>query len=616
MNSKILLAITLSVLMMGSAAAMADTQSPSVGQPQYQLGHYSFNTTGSVVNNLSVNFEDQSSKIVNSMQISGANKSSANTNLNPKMGEDMNLEYMSNATIFFQEKMNTLVFMSFPGSIVSTPKMVLNFTEPITNVTGKVPSGITFSGSFGTYVQSNLSASGISTSWSLFKIQNNQYNGFFFTNGKVKVNTTTNESLTTTGSGGTSMLISGFISSGSLNNVMEKYAMEHEHEGNLFNYNNTTGMVTGKFVNFNFNSSSGNITNYEINSSKPMTVFTEINASGNGTIGSYRNFPAFSLNQPVVYGSVFFYANSSYIYAIHNNPALQMGLTLDNGTMTFKVPTGLNVTSFVRLSGSESEKMNSSTVSSNVSADQNQTLGLNHEVEVGTTTFFIHNASIRSFLTVSGVGASARFNSTTNEIVVNTTKSAQINFVSPPGLRSINETDFRDIKYALDHGNLGAQLSIESLNGIAANYTTYYNGSLKMHLLSVSNGQVKIAVSSTSHHGTNVVFFVNKTFLNASSGKIYVSFDGNSITLTSTLNGTLTVNSSTNAYYAVVPEQGGYLVVVHVPHFSNHTIVISDTSLSTSPSNLPVTLSPLELGIVGVAVVAVIAGIVVVIRRR
>ena len=134
--------------------------------------------------------------------------------------------------------------------------------------------------------------------------------------------------------------------------------------------------------------------------------------------------------------------------------------------------------------------------------------------------------------------------------------------------------------------------------------------------LSVSNGQVKIAVSSTSHHGTNVAFFVNKTFLNASSGKIYVSFDGNSITLTSTLNGTLTVNSSTNAYYAVVPEQGGYLVVVHVPHFSNHTIVISDTSLSTSPSNLPVTLSPLELGIVGVAVVAVIAGIVVVIRRR
>ncbi|MCL5783636.1 MAG: hypothetical protein M1476_06995 [Candidatus Thermoplasmatota archaeon] len=613
MNSKILLAITLSVLMMGSAAAMAaDSQSPSVGQPQYQLGHYSFNTTGSVVNNLSVNFEDQSSKIVNSMQISGANKSALNTNLNPKMGEDMNLEYMSNATIFSQEKMNTLVFMSF-GKGTVPPNMTLNFTEPVKNVTAKVSSGMTFSGSFGSYVQSNLSTG---VSWSLFKIENSRYNGFFFTNGKVKVNTTTNESLTTTGSGGTSMLISGFISSGSLNNVMEKYAMEHEHEGNLFNYNNTTGMVTGKFVNFNFNSSSGNITNYEINSSKPMTVFTEINASGNGTIGSYRNFPAFSLNQPVVYGSVFFYANSSYIYAIHNNPALQMGLTLDNGTMTFKVPTGLNVTSFVRLSGSESEKMNSSTVSSNVSADQNQTLGLNHEVEVGTTTFFIHNASIRSFLTVSGVGASARFNSTTNEIVVNTTKSAQINFVSPPGLRSINETDFRDIKYALDHGNLGAQLSIESLNGIAANYTTYYNGSLKMQLLSVSNGQVKIAVSSTSHHGTNVAFFVNKTFLNASSGKIYVSFDGNSITLTSTLNGTLTVNSSTNAYYAVVPEQGGYLVVVHVPHFSNHTIVISDTSLSTSPLNLPVTLSPLELGIVGVAVVAVMAGIVVVIRRR
>ena len=616
MNSKILLAITLSVLMMGSAAAMADSQPNSVGQPQYQLGHYSFNATGGVVSNLSVNFEDQSSKIVNSMLISGANKSSTG-GLNPMMGEDMNLKYISNATIFSQEKMNTLAFISFVSGSV-TPQMVLNFTEPVKNVTAKVSSGMTFSGSFGSYVQTNLSTS-TGVTWSLFKIENYKYNGFFFTNGKVHVNTTTNESLTTTGVGvaSTSMVISGFISSGSLNNVMEKYALEHEHEGNKFSYNNTTEAVTGKYVNFNFNSSSGIITNYEINSSKPMTVFTEINASGNGTIGSYRNFPAFSLNHPVVYGSVFFYANNSYIYAIHNNPALQMGLLLDNGTMMFKVPTGLNVTSFVHLSGSESEKMNSSTVSSNVSADQNETLGLNHEVEVGTTTFFIHNASMRGFLTVSGVGTNAKFNSTTNEIVVNTTKTAQIHFVSPPGLRNINETDFRDMKYALEHGDLGAQLSIESLNGTAANYTTYYNGSIKMQLLSVSNGQVKIAVSSTSHHGTNVAFYVNKTFLNANSGKIYVSFDGNSITLTSTLNGTLTVNSSTNAYYAVVNQPNGYLVVVHVPHFSNHTIVISGTPLSTtSPLKLPVTLSPLELGIVGVAVVAVIAGIVVVIRRR
>ena len=98
MNSKILLAITLSVLMMGSAAAMADSQPNSVGQPQYQLGHYSFNATGGVVSNLSVNFEDQSSKIVNSMHISGSNKSSTTSGLNPMMGEDMNLKYISNAT--------------------------------------------------------------------------------------------------------------------------------------------------------------------------------------------------------------------------------------------------------------------------------------------------------------------------------------------------------------------------------------------------------------------------------------------------------------------------------------------------------------------------------------
>jgi hypothetical protein len=121
-------------------------------------------------------------------------------------------------------------------------------------------------------------------------------------------------------------------------------------------------------------------------------------------------------------------------------------------------------------------------------------------------------------------------------------------------------------------------------------------------------------VSSTQHFGNNIAIFVNSSFL-TSTGKIYVYFDGKLATQLSSAGSALNVTSSVKAYYAAVPENGGYLVIVHIPHFSTHNVTVSSTP-EGPVSNLPGNLSYLELGIIGAVVVVIVAGTAIVYTRR
>ena len=109
------------------------------------------------------------------------------------------------------------------------------------------------------------------------------------------------------------------------------------------------------------------------------------------------------------------------------------------------------------------------------------------------------------------------------------------------------------------------------------------------------------------------MFFLNQSFMN--SGKIYVYFDGNLANLSS-ISTAINATSSTSAYYGYEQVNGGYLVVIHVPHFSDHNITISDSVISSSPGTSPLPLSALDLAIIAVVVVAVIAGIVLAVRKK
>jgi len=75
------------------------------------------------------------------------------------------------------------------------------------------------------------------------------------------------------------------------------------------------------------------------------------------------------------------------------------------------------------------------------------------------------------------------------------------------------------------------------------------------------------------------------------------------------------VSSSVNAYYAAVPENGGYLVIVHIPHFSTHNVTVSSTP-EGPVSSLPGNLSYLDLGIIAAVIVVLVAGSAIVYTRR
>lgn len=76
----------------------------------------------------------------------------------------------------------------------------------------------------------------------------------------------------------------------------------------------------------------------------------------------------------------------------------------------------------------------------------------------------------------------------------------------------------------------------------------------------------------------------------------------------------LNVTSTTNASFAVYTENSGDLLILHIPHFSNHTVEISTTPFTSSP----VTGNLNEYVTIGALIVAVvvIVGVAYFIRKK
>ncbi|MCL4342001.1 MAG: hypothetical protein M1431_07920 [Candidatus Thermoplasmatota archaeon] len=610
MDNKLVLAITVAVLMTGSAFALAGAFASAPQSPVHtSLGNYSFSYYGGngTLTNVSYMGQDNqgSGLIVDYAQISGKNLSTFMTTSDIQGSSDMKTMNLANETLVAGQDSNTLLILTTPGGVSSSGASV---TIKFNGTVKQVQSGVDLASSndfFGS-VSTTFTVSG---GYKIYQIDTANFTGYFVSNGATQ---TISNSNTLSISSSTGTLVSGIVASGDFKDLMEKYAREHNH-GNAFTYNTTTGNVTGRFVDFNFNATTGVISNFSMSNTQTK-VFSKITASGNGTIGSQSEFPAFRTGVPMVYGNLFFYANSSYIYTLHDNPAMQFDMILNNGTMKFHIPVGLNVSNLSSLRGSfdSSAEVNATDINQNESAAINATVESDHEFYRGNSMFFLHNSTVRAMLDVAG--GSAAYNSTTGVLTVMTNRTASINFVAPPGLNQVPSRFIKPVEYGIEHGKIAAQVSIASLNSTAVNFTTMYNNSVNMKITAVGSGKVNIAVSSSEHAGTNLLFFVNQSFLN-SGGKIYVYFDGVLANLTS-FNGTINVTSNSAAFYGFEQVNGGYLVIVHVPHFSNHTITISDALISSGTSTTGLPLSPVELGVIAAVVVAAVAGTVVAIRKK
>lgn len=444
-----------------------------------------------------------------------------------------------------------------------------------------------------------------------YEIMNGNFSGVIVTDGKVsltgsnsntvmsieQVNSTFMEKITP--------LFAVFVTSQNIQNLLQNH--KNQLLSNKFAYNATTGKVVGKYVSFQFNNSTNTVSNMNLTShSINSTLFSSVKISGNGTIGRGFNIPSFKIGSVDTYGSIFFYANDTYIMTVHDNPVAQSSYIVNNGTIIFSLPDHSNV-SMLRMNGFDT-RVNESMVLSGSSFQEKEMFGLNNRVSFGTEVLKINTPNVTEMMIVNGGNITVKNNST---ITVKTGKYAMINVVVPPGLHNLGKYEKR-LDNALSSGKIAAELSING-NTNSQNFTMSFNSTVITNITSISSGHAIISVRALPGHkqGTNVVIFLSNTFLQ-NSHNVYIKFDGTVISSMS-MNGLLNDTSSVSAAYSVYAESNGDLVIMHIPHFSKHTIEVSNTEFPSTTA----TVSSLLIPVIGVVIAAaVIVGAVVFIRKR
>ena len=319
------------------------------------------------------------------------------------------------------------------------------------------------------------------------------------------------------------------------------------------------------------------------------------------------------LNRVITVGSVFFYANESFIYVIHDTPSLQSAFALRNGTLNLTLASGLSASIFSTTSAKVS--YNASAIADNEDTQNSILLGVGGHMNAQSQAVIISGKNFTGFLMVPG---NASITISSSMISISTKDVAIIHFVSPPGLRNIGKLN-SDIKYAIENGKISDQIVINATGtGPNSNLTIGFNGTVNAGVSSQSQGKATVSLSSTNHRGTTIAVFVTKQFL-GTSNTVYLKFDGSGINITGT-SSIFNITSTTNAYYAVINESTGIMILIHVPHFSNHTIEISSTPYTTStssptPTNVPLNVEYFSIA-AGVGIVAIVGGAALVMRKK
>lgn len=596
LKQKALVAVALLLVVSAIPLSSADVQ---FGPNATQVGNYALyeNSTTGAIYNLSFVNDNHEAVIANSVNVTG---NSVLKNSLSNYSSD-NVKTIGNLTAFTAVNENTLVLTTQSIGAGSSASITLNLSSPVTKLNVTQAQHV--------YLQTNTGR--IAASF----LGNNMYgltsNGTqFILFSTVNVTVANNaQSITYTQSGGLflNQVFVGISPAAVLKDTIEKEINMHD---NPFNYTNSTGAVQGKFVSFNFNQTSGVISNM-VSVQDNTTVFNSVQATGNGTIGSNNPNPAYLAGQAIVTGSVFFYGNNTAVYQIHNNPSLVQNYYLSNGTLTYNVATGLNISVFKPQSSAvEPEQLNATTLNyTGVS------LGDQFDIKAAPTIVFIHNNVFRGSLYVNGGNVS--LNNATNTITISTNGTAHVAFVAPPGIQDLQPVMRNVIEYAINHGRLAALVVLGSAGNSSSNLSVSYNSTMQINVQNVSTGKITLQVGSSTHEGTNFAIFVPNNVINNNS-QITLKFDSQVITLSSNMNNVVNATSSTQAYFYYVKVAGGTLVVIHVPHFSQHTIQISTASTSTGTTGNNGFFGHSELfAALGILVVAgAVIGIALVRKRK
>ena len=606
MSKTIIAIIAVTVLLMsGGAFAFSNagaSASSSLSVKTVDNFTLSYNSTSGFVNNVSYQTSSGNVQISNSIYINGSAPATSG------MMSGSQFTFDNGKVLVFGNRMPKAVSLVTSGSLTSAANMKVNLNEKAKK----------FDANFQVKSSSSSTLGGLDLNLMLgikmneYVIQNGNFSGFFITDGIVAVSNSGQTLTITQNTSNTVMahmpLVSIFVTSGNLKNMIDMY--EKDKVAEKFSYNASTGNVTGRNVEFNFNTTTNTLTNLEVKRSGSMSeLISSIDVTGNGNIGEGVNIPNFELGTVQTFGSLFLYANSSFIMSFHDNPVAQGTLVISNSTAKIVAPASSNVTFFA--TRNTDLQLNASMVSSNSDIQAKAVFGFDHKFTSGNAAVRIVTANnVTEYLLING----GNLNVTGNTITLNTTSTAMIHFVSPPGLSNLGKYRVA-LQDAIAKGKIAAQMVINGSTDFG-NFTLGFNSSVQSNVTQISHGKVTITFSATAGHhtGTDVIIFLSNQFLNGST-HVYMKFDGQIVSVTS-INTILNVTSSTNASYAVYTESSGDVVVLHIPHFSNHTVEISTTPYTTStPSNNNSDGLLITIGAIVVAAVVII-GVAYFVRKK
>lgn len=599
MNSKIIVLMAIVPLLLTAVGGTVFAATPS--PPTGSSGNYSYgyNVTASTVSNLS--YASDVGDLVQNTEI--ANMVTATSGSSIVMGMPIAIPVtmkgivLDNATILNSGQSDVFMMVSNnQGSWV-------NYS--LTSAPQQVQLDLNYQMSYMLYRVGLESSDQVHVNYWVYSVIINEIQFYVFSNSP---GTVTGDNLSLHSSG---YVFSGVITFSALVKAIGELKYLHE---NAFTYNNTTGAVTGKYLSFDFNQSDGIFSGFTKNAPYPVEIpaheiFTQLYATGNGNLSTSSQFPAIPMNNANVFGDLFIYANNTSIFAVHDNPALQTNMILDNGSLHFMLAPGLKAK--VITTAGDNTSVSRDQVSGNSTSAASEDLGMNGDLRAGPSSVVIYGDGFLGYMFLHGATA----NVSGSNITVTTSGLAGVSFVSPPGLQwsSVYSRTIAAIEWGIEHGRIGAIVDITGGNGTNASVMINFNSTVRTSIVNVTSGKAVVDLSAAvlHHEGTNVLIYIANSVITNNSN-IKVTFDGVTVGVSS-LDGVLNTTSSTSAYFAEEKVPGGLLIVLHVPHFSSHTLAIYSTA-SQSPSGT--TGGKLLLLGGAIAVIVVIAAVAFALRKK
>jgi len=468
---------------------------------------------------------------------------------------------LKNGTIFYY---NNYLFISTNGNIKMQFNKSFNFNDTIVNTKN-----------IHLEMQENIN-------FNFYNIYSYNYSGYFITNGNIingnNINITRNTYITN------QPLVIGFFLEPSFHKYIN--SVFKNNESKLVTNNDN---ITGKYINFYYNNGIFSNINYINNS-----IFKELYVTGNG----YMKTNYINNNSLLVHNSVIAYFNNTIYLTMHNNIEMESNIFINNGILHLILNKNESVynISFPGVNNSYKNYMKSfskQNIGNNLSLMTNM---LNFNIIKGENAICVNDKNLNIIIFLSNL------NYTYNNNEINISSNGTLSFIVSP-----SNTYNKAINNGISKGKISSEMII-NYNNTTENTIMYYNSSVSMNINKINNTNVIINISSDYKSGTLIVFYLSKNIIN--SNNFYIKFD-NKYSEYTTMKNIMNVTSTNTSYYAYLNYNSYTYILLYIPHFSNHTIDITDVKPVKNNINY------YEIGVLSIVIIAsIIAGILINKRKK